>query len=238
MKPAFVLLSWLLCVGAWSCYAEESEPLTLETLTGKVYQNAKVSKVMPDGIIFFHEGGVATVPFTELSKEWREKFDYDPEKAERAVAERQAAQAARMQVEAQRREQARTQGATTTQEAKIRIVTAEQMKNYWLNTFPVPRKLASDYHQKKKEYENLVKMIQSGKLDDRAQREALAHNIAEYQRVGELERAASVQADLSILDQRIAAKKAEDARNQTNSELQRLNVAVDMLRHQNMIRDW
>lgn len=48
-----------------------------KTVDGKEYKNATVSRVEPDGIVVKFSGGIAKIPFTELSKELQEKYHYD-----------------------------------------------------------------------------------------------------------------------------------------------------------------
>ena len=51
------------------------------TVTGKEYKNASVSRVEADGIVISTKGGISKVYFTELPKDVQERFHYNPAKA-------------------------------------------------------------------------------------------------------------------------------------------------------------
>jgi hypothetical protein len=55
------------------------------TVKGKVYKNATISRVKPDGIVIRFSGGIVKIPFTELPKDVQERFGYDPERATKAA---------------------------------------------------------------------------------------------------------------------------------------------------------
>ena len=48
-----------------------------KTINGKEYKNAKVTRVEPDGIVITFSGGIAKIPFIELSAEIQKKYGYD-----------------------------------------------------------------------------------------------------------------------------------------------------------------
>ncbi|PYL70082.1 MAG: hypothetical protein DMF22_10235, partial [Verrucomicrobia bacterium] len=58
-----------------------------KTVNGKEYKNATLSRVEPDGIVIKFSGGIVKIPFTELSKELQEKYNYNAEAAEKFTAE-------------------------------------------------------------------------------------------------------------------------------------------------------
>lgn len=71
----------------------------IETVSGKSYSKAKVTKVKPNGINIQHEMGLAWIPVSDLPKELQEQFDIQPgEEAEaaKAEAERKAEDARRI----------------------------------------------------------------------------------------------------------------------------------------------
>jgi thiol-disulfide isomerase/thioredoxin len=76
-----------------------------KAIDGKEYQNVKVSRVEPDGIVLITSSGVSKVYFTELPKEVQERFHYDAAKAAVYSAQRAATQEAfrKQQEELQRR---------------------------------------------------------------------------------------------------------------------------------------
>lgn len=65
------------------------KPADLKTASGKVYKQARMSSVDPDGVTYFYSGGVAKIPFSELPHELQLKYGYDPTKA-KAFAEADA----------------------------------------------------------------------------------------------------------------------------------------------------
>jgi predicted RNase H-like nuclease (RuvC/YqgF family) len=74
------------------CFASVVLADDFKTIDGKEYKNATVTRVEPDGIVLMTKGGISKVYFTELPKEVRERFHYDPEKAAAYSAEHNAAQ--------------------------------------------------------------------------------------------------------------------------------------------------
>jgi len=69
---------------------------SLTDLSGKKYNNTKVTAVEPDAIVISHEAGVAKIPFTQLPEEIRKKHGYDPMKAEAFARSREKEQALAM----------------------------------------------------------------------------------------------------------------------------------------------
>ena len=103
------------------CLAAVALADDFKTIDGKEYNNAKVTRVEPDGIVLITTSGVSKVYFTELPKEVQERFHYDAAKATAFSAEHNAnLEAFRKQLdEAQRqaKEEAQRQAAERT--AKI-----------------------------------------------------------------------------------------------------------------------
>jgi hypothetical protein len=66
----------------------------ITTLKGETFKKATVTRVEPDGITVTHAAGVAKIPFSDLPKEWQEKYGYDPQKAAESDAAVKAAAAA------------------------------------------------------------------------------------------------------------------------------------------------
>lgn len=78
------------------------------TADGRVYRNAQVWKVEPDGLTLRHAEGLAKVEFSLLPEAWRQQYGYDPEAA---AAYQQAVAAAVAEAERSQRilrEQLRT----------------------------------------------------------------------------------------------------------------------------------
>jgi len=62
-----------------------------KTISGKEYENARVSRVEPDGIVLITKSGISKLYFAELPKEVQERFHYDAERASAYSAEQNAA---------------------------------------------------------------------------------------------------------------------------------------------------
>jgi thioredoxin 1 len=84
------------------------------TTAGKVYKNATVNRVEPDGIIVVTDSGISKVYFTELPPDVRERFHYDPD----AAVAYSATQAANQQ-------------ALQKQQEELKRKLAEQNRQYW-----------------------------------------------------------------------------------------------------------
>lgn len=116
-----------------------------------------------------------------------------------------------------------------------RILTPEMVKNYWVNTFPQPEKLDRDYHQKKRQYEDLVRTIRSGELDDEATKAALQNNVTVYTAAGDPANATMAREALTRLEAAIAEKERLAALKELTEEVKRLRTAVESLRSSGMI---
>jgi hypothetical protein len=82
----------------------------LKTVNAKEYKNATITRVEPDGITVKFSGGLVKIPFTELSKEVQERFQYDPGKAAAArAAEAAAIQQTNRQVEESKKQRVEAQ---------------------------------------------------------------------------------------------------------------------------------
>jgi len=92
------------------CLASVALADDFNTIDGKEYNNATVSRVEPDGIVLITKSGVSKVYFTELPKEVQERFHYDAAKAAAFSGEHNAnLEAFRKQLEqAQRQADERT----------------------------------------------------------------------------------------------------------------------------------
>ena len=55
---------------------------TITTLRGRSFVDCKIAQVHPDGVSFTHRGGAAKILFTDLPAPLREKYGYDPQKAD------------------------------------------------------------------------------------------------------------------------------------------------------------
>jgi hypothetical protein len=93
----------------------------IRTNSGKVYENFRVYKTYPDGVIIEFENGGARLLFADLTPEQRALFGYDPEKAaahEKERAEKESKQRdEREELAKSRAEMARVQTAAYEAEA-------------------------------------------------------------------------------------------------------------------------
>jgi hypothetical protein len=80
---------WLAILAALSASIALADDI--KTNSGKVYKNATVSRVEPDGIMVKFSGGLVKIPFTELPEELKQKYHYNPEEAQKFSAENAAA---------------------------------------------------------------------------------------------------------------------------------------------------
>ena len=89
------------------------------TTSGKVYENATVNRVEPDGIVLVTNSGISKVYFTELPRDVQERFHYDPE----AAADYAKAQSA-------------NQATLQKQQEDLRRKLAEEKNKYWASQQP------------------------------------------------------------------------------------------------------
>jgi hypothetical protein len=105
-----------------------------QTVYGKEYKNATVSRVEPDGILLRTKSGISKVYFVELPKEVQERFHYDAAKAaqfttvqQSAIAESNAATAAQQQQQAAERQRALEQQQVAAAQQRQREMQQEQI---------------------------------------------------------------------------------------------------------------
>jgi len=75
-SPFFLKLLSLIVLFASTALADD-----FETIDGKEYKNAQISRVEPDGIVARTKSGISKIYFTELPKEVQERYHYDPQQA-------------------------------------------------------------------------------------------------------------------------------------------------------------
>lgn len=78
-----ILLALLLLVLAAAPCAKggDAKPFDLTTVYGETFHGCRILKVTPSAVTVAHDEGVARVSFTLLSEAWKERFNYDPDKA-------------------------------------------------------------------------------------------------------------------------------------------------------------
>lgn len=89
----------------------------ITTQSGQVYKNAKITRVEPDGITVMYSKGIAKVPFTDLSEEYRKEYGYDPEQAS-AYSIKMAEERQRAYSRQRQREQEAAEAAASEQKVK------------------------------------------------------------------------------------------------------------------------
>ena len=70
------------CIAALFCAAAIVNAEDFKLNNGLEYQNVKISRIEPDGIMIVTRTGIVKLFFNELPKEIQEKYHYDPKKAE------------------------------------------------------------------------------------------------------------------------------------------------------------
>jgi len=103
------------------------------TVNGKEYKDATVTRVEPDGVVVKTNSGITKVYFTELPKDVQEHFHYDSEKAASYSAEQAANYTAyqRQQDGTQRQQQAadaKTEASVAAQRAATNRMQALQTR--------------------------------------------------------------------------------------------------------------
>jgi len=107
------------------------------------------------------------------------------------------------------------------------IITAQDVKNHWIESFKIPGSLDRNYHKRVREKEEFVEEIAAGERDNEAQRIALTWNIKEYRRVGDMARAKSTQEQLNALEQRLLQERKVSALEGIEHEIRGLRWELD-----------
>lgn len=82
-----------------------------KTVNGKEYKNGTVTRVEPDGIVIKFSGGIAKIPFTDLSPDLQQKYHYDPTAAANYAAADAIARQRFAQEEAGQQQRSAAKGA-------------------------------------------------------------------------------------------------------------------------------
>ena len=115
-----------------------------------------------------------------------------------------------------------------------RILTTEEVKNFWVNRMPVPSapsQLRSDYaranvgyHRQIGERHRLVQEIRAGRLDKEAKMAMLRHNIVAYRMHGKNDELLALSAELDTLE-RAELKDQQQMELERQAEMPRLTDA-------------
>jgi hypothetical protein len=122
MKTTLVLVVTMSLVATLGAL-DTSKPFSLTTLVGQKFKNCRITKATPEGITVVHDGGVARLSFAVLGDEWKQHFNYDPEKA-REYAE--VEEAKRKEVEAKVAEMKRKRAEA--EEAQLAALAAAERR--------------------------------------------------------------------------------------------------------------
>lgn len=92
MKRFFLLIAGTILGVTTSLRADDGRSVSMiVTKSGKTYQNCRIYKQDPDGVMFSHQNGAAKVLFADMTETMRNTLGYDAAKAEayaKSVAER------------------------------------------------------------------------------------------------------------------------------------------------------
>jgi len=88
-----------------SLATQQTDRVDITVRSGEIYKNCKVTRTEPDGITVMYSKGIAKLPFSNLSDDYQNKYNYDPRKATsyaQAVEKQRAQNLTRQQEELQR----------------------------------------------------------------------------------------------------------------------------------------
>lgn len=219
-----VLAAWLLASAM--VHGLDAPALKIDLLTGESLAITRISKVEPDGITVWTESGVQKIPVSKLAGSELARFSLSEEKARiyaAAVEKQEAAYYAQLE-----RELLTT--STPAKPPQPQFITADQVKNRWLNNLVPPRILERNYWEKMAGYRSSIRDIQSGQHDLDAREIAATYNKAKAIESGNTELADVYEAELVRISQAktAAAELAQTARR--DAELHRLNEELASLR--------
>lgn len=198
----FRLLSSAL--GAQQVIKANEEPLIIKELHvpkpfggETVYTNARLTKVDPDGLHFFHDNGAVKVPYEKLPLDLQAKFGFDAAKAgafrqEQSVAEKSFLEGVD-KIKAEQKKQADdTKSAKQNAVASAAMptpITINDVKAQWLIEYDIQRvpSLDRDLVSKRKLYPLMTQVILAGQLDSLADKFVCQYNMSVYSKLGDSE---------------------------------------------------
>lgn len=216
----------------------------LKTRNGKEYSEVTVAKMFPDSIRIIHSTGATTIPVEMLPEELLEGssmlsgeqlLDYRREQQEIAkLAQQQKRQRhADLAAEKARKEEELRNTPKT--------ITADDVKRHWITVSwrSVPKsEFHADHAKLLKKHREFVDVVKAGYFNDLATLQALEYNIAEYQRVKDLDRAAAAQSQLGdhidMMDRKEQAAQAQ----QQAAALQSISRQIEGLRQELRSAEW
>ena len=187
---------------------------TITLADGNSVPYTKVLKREPHAITVETASGITKISYEKLSQASRDSFGMTEKSAadhlaKLAAQEQAQGEAIKNQPEAQPNDAGQVMPSEDgTQKLKRgpapRLATIEKVKSYWIRAFPQPRSLDADYHNRRKSYVEFVESIRRGAYDHLAKKAMLEWNISEFERVGDLETASRLRADLKQAETEIA----------------------------------
>jgi hypothetical protein len=94
----------------------------IKTVTGTEYKNVKISRAELDGLVIIPSYGIIKIPFTELSPELQQKYQYDPQAGANYRQQLDADQGAREQTIAATQQKRAQELAAAEEKAKALAV--------------------------------------------------------------------------------------------------------------------
>ena len=185
---------------------------------------AKIRRVEPDGIVFSHDSGVSKVPFSSLPQSFRERYGFDPEKAKEFARKQAASESAyynqvdqakavqRATIEKNAREAKMEDEAKKEAVAQARRAKADQVRQQI--------QAAEEEKGRAAAVRAMQRAIRTGSRNDEARAIKLLTTEAPDALPGFNDYLAAK-----------AAQRASAERNQTEHEVQRLQIEIDKLRH-------
>jgi hypothetical protein len=186
----------------------------LTLANGAVLRDFRITKAEPDGLRIVHSSGIAKVMFEDLPPSAREKYNFDPDKAEafrgdvRAMQKQAAEDRKRKSALIQSKEEEALMKAKMTP----RLTKIQSVKDCWLRTLPYPRGLDANFTKKQRFCAYMTNLIRSGSLDLEAEQTMIQWNISEYQRVEQNDNANALASELARV--REAIQKRDELKQQ------------------------
>ncbi|HSI63012.1 MAG TPA: hypothetical protein VLE43_07830, partial [Candidatus Saccharimonadia bacterium] len=203
----------------------------LQVKSGKVFANARVISVEPDGLRLSHDAGVSKIAFTDLPKSLAQQFPHDPDAAAEFAANAEVAH--REAIRLGEEERLRAEYGERCRRAGLPPgfvipaegpITVDQVKGQWLldNVANMPTFGEPDRNFREAAIENRKALILSGALDRDAEKISLRRNLDWYLHHGETAKA-------DVARQRLADMQTEESKQAELAVLNRLADSVSQL---------
>ena len=131
MKTIALLFAVLGCGLALQAQTNEA-PIAVLTAGSQTFTNARITHVTPAYVVVAYDGGIVQVPLSDLSPEYRAKYDYDPTNAATYLANQRQEQAqARARVQAQHAAYQRYVASLAGTNRPVRVLSISGGAPYW-----------------------------------------------------------------------------------------------------------